>query len=83
MKSLVTQIRHNVEQYGEPAVIDLINTCMAANYKGIIFDKLKAQTKGTPVWRTDEQQIPPQPSSNPFLDMLREEEARNGQNGNY
>lgn len=75
LKSLITEIRHNAERYGEQPVIDLITSCMAAGYKGIIFDKLKnsaqsAQRQYAP---------PPQKSSNPFLEMLREEEARNGQ----
>lgn len=44
LKSLITEIKHNADKYGEQAVIDLINYCMSANYKGIIFDRLK-QTK--------------------------------------
>lgn len=40
-KSLLTQIKNNVEKYGEDTVIEVINNSMASNYKGIIFDKLK------------------------------------------
>ena len=41
MKSLLLQIGKNVLQYGEDAVCELIDECMANNWKGIIFDKLK------------------------------------------
>ena len=40
-KSLLRQIEKNVETYNEKAIIDLIDECMANNWKGIIFDKLK------------------------------------------
>lgn len=42
-KSLLTQIQKASEEYGQDKVIDLINECMANNYKGIIFDKLKQE----------------------------------------
>ncbi len=41
LKSLLTQIENNISTYGEQRVIDLISECMAAGYKGIIWDKLK------------------------------------------
>ena len=41
LKALITEIQNNVNRYGEQAVIDLMHTCMAANWRGIIFDKLK------------------------------------------
>lgn len=44
-KSLLTQIENNVKKYGEDEVIDLITECMANNYKGIIFEKLKKSQK--------------------------------------
>ena len=40
-KSLLTQVENNTKQFGQQAVICLIDECMASNYKGIIFDKLK------------------------------------------
>lgn len=43
-KSLLTQIKNNVDKYGEEKVIDVINSSMASNYKGIIWDKLKEQS---------------------------------------
>ena len=41
LRSLLTQIENNISTYGEQKVIDLISECMAAGYKGIIWDKLK------------------------------------------
>lgn len=40
-KMLISEIRNNAEKYGEDAVIELINTCMSANWQGIIFERLK------------------------------------------
>ena len=75
LKSLITEIRHNAERYGETAVAELINTCMAAGYRGIIFDKLKnSHVQNGPAARQQEQA--PKSTGNPFLDMLREEQAR-------
>lgn len=42
-KSLLTQIKNNIDKFTEAEVINLINDCMASNYKGIIFDKLKTK----------------------------------------
>ena len=50
-KRLLSQIENNVNKYGEDAVIELIDNCMASNYKGIIFDKLKSVKKvNVPEW---------------------------------
>ncbi len=62
LKSLMTEIGNNAEKYGETAVADLIRTCMASNWQGIIFDRLKAAPAGRSTAT----------SSNPFLDMLEE-----------
>ena len=44
LKSLLRQVETKAMEYGEPALIDLIDLCMASNWRGIIFDKLvKAQ----------------------------------------
>ena len=43
-RSLLSQIRGKVDQYGEQAVMDLIDDSMANNWKGIIWDRI--QTKG-------------------------------------
>lgn len=75
LKSLITEIQNNVNRYGEQAVIDLIHKCMAANWRGIIFDKLKPPA------------MPPQyqgnrgatgfQTSNPFME-IREERRGHG-----
>lgn len=41
LESLLKQIDNQCELYGAEEVGNLINECMASNYKGIIFDKLK------------------------------------------
>ena len=43
LKALISEIQHNVTKYGEQPVIELINKCMASNWKGIIFERLKQQ----------------------------------------
>lgn len=48
LKALLTTIRKQAEQYGDQAVIALIDQSMAANYQGIIWDKLpKSQAAGS------------------------------------
>jgi hypothetical protein len=55
LESLLTQIDINCELYGEELVVSLINECMASNYKGIIFDKLKNKPKqDKPKWFNQE-----------------------------
>lgn len=41
LQSLITEIQNNVDRYGERAVLDLIGKCMASNWAGIIFERLK------------------------------------------
>lgn len=73
LQALISEIQNNVNTYGEPAVIDLIQKCMSANYQGIIFDKLKKQAeqqlhgRGNTGFQT----------SNPFMEMY-EEKRGNG-----
>lgn len=45
MKSLLRQIENNAREYGDHAVCNLIDECMATGWKGIIFDRLKNQQK--------------------------------------
>ena len=45
LKSLLSQIENQIDIYGEKEIINLIDECMANNYKGIIFDKLKNKQK--------------------------------------
>ena len=41
LKALLRKVENNAITYGEQAVCDLIDDCMASGWKGIIFDKLK------------------------------------------
>lgn len=45
MKSLLKQVENNAMQFGDIAICDLIDECMASNWKGIIFDRLKKPIK--------------------------------------
>ena len=45
LKSFLTQIKNRVAEYGEDAVISVIQESMAQNYQGITWDKLKQQNK--------------------------------------
>ena len=40
LKSLMTRIEKYTKKFGEEKMIELIDECMASNYKGIIFEKL-------------------------------------------
>ena len=40
IKSLISQVRKQADQYGDEKVCDLIDECMANGWKGIIWDKL-------------------------------------------
>ena len=44
-KKLITQINNYIDIYGEDNIIDLIDTCIVRNYKGIIINILKEQPK--------------------------------------
>lgn len=63
LKSLLTQLKNRVSEYGEDAVIEVIQESMAANYQGITWDKLKNQNR---------QQKPSGGYS--FMDILKQEE---------
>ena len=40
---IVFQMENKLKRYNEPDVIALINECMANNWKGIIWDKIKSR----------------------------------------
>jgi len=42
LKSLLRQVENKAMEYGEGAIIDLIDLCIGRSYKGIIFEKLGA-----------------------------------------
>ena len=54
LKSLVSEIRNNADRYGSKAVADLIRECMASNWRGIIFDKLKENRQKKGGWSFDD-----------------------------
>ena len=54
MKSLLRQIENNQLTYGEKAVCDLIDECMASGWKGIIFDRLKQKSSTQSGYRRKE-----------------------------
>ena len=43
LRNLISEIKNNAAKYGEDAVAELIRYCMASNWRGIIFDRLKEQ----------------------------------------
>lgn len=45
MKSLLRQVENNAQKYGDQAVCELIELCMANGWKGIIFGKLEQKPK--------------------------------------
>lgn len=47
MKSLLKQVEKRTAKYGDKAVIDLIETCMSSNWKGIIWDILEKNSSKT------------------------------------
>ena len=46
LKMLISKIKNSAEEYGETAVANLIQECMASNWQGIIFSRLKDKQKG-------------------------------------
>lgn len=52
LKSLLRQVENKAMEYGDMAIIDLIDLCMASSWKGIIFEKLGAAPgKAQPIQR--------------------------------
>ena len=43
LRNLTSEVKNNAKKYGETAVAELIRHCMASNWRGIIFDRLKEQ----------------------------------------
>lgn len=74
LQSLLTQIENQVEIYGEDNIINLITECMANNYKGIIFDKLKGKEKEEklPEWFNKEIKKQKNEKEDELKDMLKE-----------
>lgn len=49
LKSFLRQVEKNAKEYGENALYDLIEECMANNWRGLIFDKLKKSNQAQPI----------------------------------
>ncbi len=49
LKSFLRQVEKKAAEYGEPALCDLIEECMANNWRGLIFDKLKHGNQAQPI----------------------------------
>lgn len=59
LKSLLTTIQKNVNEYGADAVVEVIRESMSANYQGIVWDRLKGR----------------KPKGKTFYDFAQEEAA--------
>ena len=70
LKNLLAEIANSVKTYGEPAVIEVITQSMAANYKGIVFDKLKNN------YNSQTARNSPEPEENIFMRIIREEQEK-------
>lgn len=68
LKALLKRVETASQQHGDYAVCELIDECMASNWKGIIFDRLTAKADT----RSYRQSNTGFKSSNPFLEMLQE-----------
>ena len=64
LKALLRKVENNALKYGEQAVCDLIDDCMASGWKGIIFDKL-TETKKQPASK-------PKSEYDSFMEQLAE-----------
>lgn len=70
LKSLLRQVENKAMEYGEPAIIDLIDLCMASSWKGIIFEKLGAKpVQAQPIQRQTYQKPTKAEEMNEFYNM--------------
>ena len=54
MKSLLKKTENNERSYGADSICDLIEDCMANNWKGIIWKILEERKQQRPVTRTEQ-----------------------------
>lgn len=47
-KSLLTQIKNHITEFGESAVFYAMSVSMAGNYQGIVWEKAKVKARGSP-----------------------------------
>lgn len=86
LTALTSQVRNNAAKYGEAAVAALIRQCMAANWQGIVWDKLgkpPETPRGGKPGKYTAQDFQPTPErvqkNNDWLDaFLAEQEGRDG-----
>jgi len=76
LKSLLSQVKNNADNYGEDAVIHAINESMASNYQGIVWDKAKNMSSSS---STISKRDSLQQKGNPFLAYARELEEKEEQ----
>ena len=72
-KTLLARIEGATNRYGEEKVINLINECMASNYKGIIFEKLESKSSNKNIKK---EVVPDWIDKNPEIKELTEEVKR-------
>jgi hypothetical protein len=66
LRSLLSQVRNNVENYGEQPVVTAINESMASGYQGITWSSIAKAHGGQPV----RPQGAEKPSKNPFINAV-------------
>ena len=69
LQSLISEIQNNVNRHGERAVIGLMENCMASNWRGIIFDKLKQPAPQQPYQGAGRRNAPPH-GADRLLEMI-------------
>ena len=62
LQSLLTQIRNAAQEHGDAAVVKVIRDSMAANYQGIVFDRLSRNEKPGKKTSAPESKFDAQPS---------------------
>lgn len=62
LQSLLTQIRNAAKEHGDAAVVKVIRDSMAANYQGIVFDRLSRNEKPGKKTSAPESKFDAQPS---------------------
>ena len=78
LQALQTEVLNNARVYGDEAVAQLIRTCMASNWKGIIFDRLAAGNRQGFVKAAAAPQAPARVDSTDMDRMLKDLEIAAG-----
>lgn len=76
LQAFMSRVKKQVGEYGETAVIELVEECMANNWQGIIWDKLAGSSTGTKNKSCSAggagTKASAQEQSNPFLNLLQQ-----------